>query len=87
MSASFVHLALISAASILAKVARDDFMMRVHRIYPQYNFASHKGYPTTEHRQALKRHGACPLHRASFAPVRGVAQAIKTDADNATASL
>ena len=77
----------ISAASILAKVARDDFMMRVHRIYPQYNFASHKGYPTTEHRQALKRHGACPLHRASFAPVRGVAQAIKTDADNATASL
>ena len=72
----------ISAASILAKVARDGFMTRQHRIYPQYNFASHKGYPTAEHRQALERHGACPLHRLSFAPVRSVAQAKTTATDN-----
>ena len=77
----------ISAASILAKVARDGFMARQHQIYPQYNFASHKGYPTAEHRQALKRHGACPLHRVSFEPVRSVTEAKKTDADNAVASL
>lgn len=79
----------ISAASILAKVARDGFMVRMHRIYPQYNFASHKGYPTAEHRQALTRHGACPLHRVSFAPVRSVAGAKKTDTGNdiAVASL
>ncbi|MCH6573176.1 MAG: ribonuclease HII [Proteobacteria bacterium] len=79
----------ISAASILAKVARDGFMVRMHRIYPQYNFASHKGYPTAEHRQALTRHGACPLHRVSFAPVRSVAGAKKTDTgdDIAVASL
>ena len=79
----------ISAASILAKVARDGFMVRMHRIYPQYNFASHKGYPTAEHRRALTRHGACPLHRVSFAPVRSVAGAEKTDTDNdfAVASL
>ncbi|MCZ6537232.1 MAG: ribonuclease HII [Gammaproteobacteria bacterium] len=79
----------ISAASILAKVARDGFMVRMHRIYPQYNFASHKGYPTAEHRQALTRHGACPLHRMSFAPVRRVAGAKKTDTgdDIAVASL
>ncbi len=77
----------ISAASILAKVARDGFMARQHQIYPQYNFASHKGYPTAEHRQALKRHGACPLHRVSFEPVRNVTEAKKTDTDNAVASL
>ncbi len=79
----------ISAASILAKVARDGFMLRMHRIYPQYNFASHKGYPTAEHRQALTRHGACPLHRVSFAPVRSATEAKKTDTDNdiAVASL
>ena len=79
----------ISAASILAKVARDGFMTRLHQIYPQYNFARHKGYPTAEHRQALIRHGACPLHRVSFAPVRSVVVAKKTDTDNdnAVASL
>ncbi len=77
----------ISAASILAKVARDNFMARQHQIYPQYNFASHKGYPTAEHRQALKRHGACPLHRVSFAPVRDVGEGKKTDTDIAAASL
>ena len=77
----------ISAASILAKVARDGFMARQHQIYPQYNFASHKGYPTAEHRHALRLHGACPLHRASFAPVRSVAEAKKADTDNVMASL
>lgn len=73
----------ISAASILAKVTRDKFMTLQHEIYPQYNFASHKGYPTAEHRQALQRHGACPLHRVSFAPVRNVVIETKTATDYA----
>ena len=60
----------ISAASILAKVERDATMRRMHAIYPQYGFDEHKGYPTPAHLEALKRHGACPIHRRSFAPVR-----------------
>lgn len=60
----------ISAASILAKVERDAAMRRMHVIYPQYGFDEHKGYPTPAHLEALKRHGACPIHRRSFAPVR-----------------
>jgi ribonuclease HII len=59
----------ISAASILAKTARDEFMDQMDRIYPQYAFASHKGYATKEHRRRLSEHGPCPLHRRSFAPV------------------
>lgn len=64
--------AAISAASILAKTARDSYMNQMDAIYPQYCFASHKGYPTEAHRQLLALHGACPLHRRSFAPVRRV---------------
>ena len=60
----------ISAASIVAKVARDAAMLECHRQYPQYGFDSHKGYLTATHRAALKRHGPCPLHRKTYAPVR-----------------
>ncbi len=60
----------ISAASILAKVARDEEMRSLHESYPQYGFARHMGYPTTAHREALMRLGHCPAHRRSFRPVR-----------------
>jgi ribonuclease HII len=62
----------ISAASILAKVARDAEMQRLHAVYPDYGFAGHKGYPTAAHLAALSRLGPCPEHRRSFAPVRRV---------------
>lgn len=60
----------IMAASILAKVARDAYMLELHESFPQYEFAKHKGYPTAVHFEALKLHGPCPEHRRSFAPVR-----------------
>lgn len=60
----------ISAASILAKTARDAEMLRLHLEYPQYGFDRHKGYPTALHLEALRRHGASEIHRRSFAPVR-----------------
>lgn len=60
----------IMAASILAKVARDRHMQALHQRYPEYGFERHMGYPTPEHRAALQRHGPCPEHRRSFAPVR-----------------
>ena len=59
----------ISAASILAKTVRDAELLELDRLYPQYGFAQHKGYPTAAHRQALHIYGACPAHRRSFAPV------------------
>ena len=59
----------ISAASILAKVHRDRMCVELDRQYPQYGFAAHKGYGTPEHLLALKVHGACRVHRRSFAPV------------------
>lgn len=62
----------ISAASILAKTARDAAMLALHERYPQYGFDRHKGYGTADHLAALRRHGASPEHRASFAPVRAV---------------
>jgi ribonuclease HII len=62
-------IASISAASILAKVWRDEHMARVHAEHPAYGFERHKGYPTPDHLQALRAHGPCPLHRRSFAPV------------------
>ncbi|TNF33501.1 MAG: ribonuclease HII [Gammaproteobacteria bacterium] len=62
----------ISAASILAKVARDGDMVELDRQYPQYGFLRHKGYPTADHLEALRRHGVTPVHRKSFAPVRAV---------------
>ncbi len=60
----------ISAASILAKVARDAELYELDRIYPQYGFAKHKGYPTASHLLALQAHGICPQHRLSYAPVK-----------------
>jgi ribonuclease HII len=60
----------ISAASILAKVARDAEMVEWDARYPAYGFARHKGYGTAEHLAALRQHGPCPIHRISFAPVR-----------------
>lgn len=56
----------ISAASIVAKVIRDHLMMRLHRVFPQYGFAQHKGYATALHRQAIQQYGLCPQHRPSF---------------------
>jgi ribonuclease HII len=60
----------ISAASILAKTARDAEMLRLHGQFPNYGLDRHKGYPTPEHLALLARHGACEIHRRSFAPVR-----------------
>lgn len=60
----------ISAASILAKTARDADMLRLHRLYPLYGFDRHKGYPVPEHLVALAEHGVSPVHRRSYAPVR-----------------
>ncbi|HEY6003833.1 MAG TPA: ribonuclease HII [Anaeromyxobacter sp.] len=60
----------IAAASILAKTARDALMLELDGAHPGYGFARHKGYPTAEHFDALRRLGACPIHRRSFQPVR-----------------
>jgi len=60
----------IMAASILAKVSRDRHMVELHARWPEYGFDEHKGYGTPAHREALRRHGPCPIHRRSFAPVR-----------------
>ncbi len=62
----------IAAASIIAKVSRDQEMVALDRRYPGYGFASHKGYPTRAHLEALRTLGACPIHRRSFAPVKAV---------------
>jgi len=60
----------IAAASVVAKVTRDRIMRTYHDEYPHYNFARNKGYPTLEHRTALKLHGPCPIHRRTFSGVR-----------------
>jgi ribonuclease HII len=62
--------AAISAASILAKTARDALMVELHETYPHYGFADHKGYPTAVHLAALREHGVSVMHRKSFRPVR-----------------
>jgi len=64
------RVAAISAASILAKVARDEFMRELDGVYPGYGFERHKGYPTPAHMAALAELGPCPCHRRSFRPVR-----------------
>lgn len=66
----------IMAASILAKVARDRRMLELHARWPHYGFDRHKGYPSPHHLEALKRHGPCPEHRRSYAPVRAVLPAV-----------
>ena len=62
----------IAAASIVAKVVRDRMMMEADAKYPEYGFASHKGYGSAEHLEALRKYGACPIHRRSFRPVAEV---------------
>lgn len=67
----------ISAASILAKTARDAEMRRLHDQYPAYGFAKHAGYGTAAHLQALKDHGVTPVHRKTFSPVARVLEALQ----------
>ena len=63
-------IAAISAASIIAKTTRDQIMVDIDHLYPNYEFARHKGYGTEVHRQRLQDFGPCEHHRRSFAPVR-----------------
>jgi len=65
----------ISAASILAKTARDAALYELDQQYPMYGFAQHKGYPTAAHMALLREHGVSPVHRRSYAPVRALIQA------------
>jgi ribonuclease HII len=67
----------ISAASILAKTARDGEMVRLAETYPQYGFDRHKGYPTPDHLERLRWFGPCAVHRRSFRPVRALAAQIE----------
>lgn len=62
--------AAVSAASVIAKVARDQFMERAALLYPKYGFESHVGYGTTLHLEALKKFGVCELHRRSYRPIK-----------------
>ncbi len=60
----------IAAASIIAKVSRDEIMLSYDRRFPEYGFSKHKGYGTRQHLEAIKRYGPCKLHRKSFAPIK-----------------
>ena len=62
----------IAAASIVAKMVRDEYMIAMDREYPEYGFANHKGYGTAEHRAALERYGPCPIHRKTAGEVRDI---------------
>ncbi|MCP4650224.1 MAG: ribonuclease HII [PVC group bacterium] len=62
----------ISCASIIAKVTRDAMMVEYDKLYPQYGFAGHKGYGTKAHRDAIYKHGPCPIHRKTFQPIKGM---------------
>ncbi len=62
----------IAAASIIAKVTRDRLMEEYDKKYPQYGFASHKGYGTAAHIEALKKYGPCPIHRRTFEPIKSL---------------
>ncbi len=64
----------IAAASVIAKVWRDEMMRELDKEYPQYGFAVHKGYGTAKHHAALKQYGASPIHRMTFAPLRALTQ-------------
>ncbi len=74
----------IAAASIIAKVTRDRFMIQLHEQYPAYGFAQHKGYGTEMHLAALHEHGVTPHHRKSFAPVRERAEQLSLFGDAET---
>ncbi|MDW8028191.1 MAG: ribonuclease HII [Armatimonadota bacterium] len=70
---------IISAASIIAKVVRDNLMSAYGKRYPQYGFAKHKGYPTREHIEALRKFGPCPIHRLTFSPLREFCKLLTSD--------
>jgi ribonuclease HII len=72
----------IASASILAKTARDAFMKNLDEAYPGYGFASHKGYGTQQHVQAIQRLGPCPLHRRSFAPLKDLSEPVFSPKEN-----
>ena len=61
---------IISAASIIAKVTRDRIMLGIHEEFPEYNFKKHKGYPTKQHVEMIKKYGICKYHRKSFKPIK-----------------
>ncbi|NQU10146.1 ribonuclease HII [bacterium] len=69
----------IAAASVVAKVTRDRLMLELDRQYPQYAFATHKGYGTPEHLAALEKFGPCPIHRRTFAPVRHALEPVQAE--------
>ena len=73
----------IALASVIAKVTRDHLMVDVYdKMYPEYGFAKHKGYPTKQHILMLHKYGPCPIHRRSFKPVKGRVEApFLTDAE------
>lgn len=62
----------ISAASIIAKVERDNYMTKMHELYPVYDFLHNAGYGTKKHIEALEKYGTCPLHRLSYKPVKKI---------------
>jgi ribonuclease HII len=68
------HCLTVAAASIVAKVSRDRWMIQLHEQYPGYGFDRHKGYGTAAHRAALVRLGPCPVHRLSWSPLRALKQ-------------
>ncbi len=71
----------ISAASILAKTARDAALIELHGLYPEYGFDQHKGYPTALHLERLRAHGVSPVHRTSYAPVRALLSGLSAGLD------
>ena len=77
----------IAAASIIAKVARDRMMVEFDALYPEYGFASHKGYRSRRHSAALDRYGPCPIHRRSFRPVRESCEAVAVAGEAPAAGL
>lgn len=62
----------IMAASILAKVTRDQMMIEAHNLYPEYGFDGHKGYGAKTHMEAIRKYGPCPIHRRTFEPIRSL---------------
>jgi ribonuclease HII len=74
--------ACIAAASVVAKVTRDRLMVTLHDVYPEYDFATHKGYCTEAHQDALREHGPCPEHRYSYVNVRNAAGLISVMDNN-----
>jgi ribonuclease HII len=75
----------IAAASVVAKVTRDRLMATADRAYPAYGFGAHKGYGTAAHQRALARHGPCPLHRRTFAPLLALEEAAGAEPPQAPA--